>query len=79
MPDQRARLRLLLARLPGPPSGARLRQLAAIAGALAGVVLIVAGVALLFGAPVGLVLTGVALLLVLTFDPSKTSRLTWPR
>jgi hypothetical protein len=39
---------------------------------------IVGGLALL-SPPVGLVAAGVTLLALLTFDPAKARRLTWPR
>jgi hypothetical protein len=54
------------------------RQSAALATAVAGVALIVGGLALAYP-PAGLIAAGVALLLALTFDPSRLRRLTWPR
>lgn len=49
-----------------------------LAVALAGLVLIVAGIALIY-LPAGLIAAGLALIAGLTFDPSRARRLTWPR
>jgi hypothetical protein len=46
--------------------------------ALAGLALIVVGIALIF-LPAGLIATGLALFAGLTFDPAGVRKLTWPR
>lgn len=56
----------------------RRRQLLALAVAVLAMVLIVAGIALIFP-PAALIAAGVALIGLLTFDPTHARRLTWPR
>jgi len=76
----RERLRLLVgrARTFVPALRRRTIRMLSILGVLAGVGLVVAGVALIY-APAGFVVAGVALLGLITFDPTAARRLTWPR
>lgn len=57
---------------------ARWRLLAFVALALAGLGLIVVGIALVYP-PAGLIALGLALFAGLTFDPAAARRVTWPR
>lgn len=70
----RARLVLLRRRI----LAASWRRLLTIAGLLGSVVLVVAGIALIY-APAGLIAGGLGLFALLTFDLAKVGRLTWPR
>jgi hypothetical protein len=59
-------------------AGAHLQRTLLVLLAIAGISLVVVGVALVF-APAGLVIAGLALLALVTFDPARAGRLTWPR
>jgi hypothetical protein len=54
------------------------RLLGALLIAIVGLGLIVAGVADVFP-PAGKISAGIALLLLVTFDPAQVRKLTWPR
>lgn len=54
------------------------QRLVALALAILAMVLIVGGIFLIYP-PAGMVAAGLALLGLLTFDPSHARRLTWPR
>lgn len=54
------------------------RLLATVASAFVALALIVVGIALIYP-PAGMVAAGVALLALLTFNPNKVGRVTWPR
>lgn len=56
----------------------RVRLLGALLIAIVGLGLIVAGVADVFP-PAGKISAGIALLLLVTFDPAQVRKLTWPR
>lgn len=53
-------------------------RLAVLAVIVAAFALVVAGIAFIYP-PLGLISGGVALLAILTFDPTKAGKLTWPR
>jgi hypothetical protein len=55
-----------------------MRRAIALLVPLAGLVFVVAGIALMY-LPAGMIATGVAILAVATFDPGKAGRITWPR
>lgn len=54
------------------------RRAVSLAVLVAGLTLIVGGIALI-SLPLGMIAAGVALIGVLTFDPVKAGRVTWPR
>lgn len=54
------------------------RGLLSLSIAVAGLACIVAGIAWIYP-PAGLIATGLALFLALTFDPSSARKVTWPR
>jgi len=54
------------------------RRLVTVAGLLAALVLVVAGIAQIY-APAGLIAAGLGLFALLTFDLAKAGRLTWPK
>lgn len=56
----------------------RARRLAALAALALAIALIVGGIALVF-VPAGMVVAGLVLLGILTFDPANARRVTWPR
>jgi hypothetical protein len=58
--------------------GRSARKLVLLMAVLLALGLVVAGVALIY-APAGLVVAGILLMAVVTFDPGSARRITWPR